>query len=232
MIGRVGPISARKAYPGDSAMRMLHGLAFAFVAFALSVSDAQQTGTYVPGRGLSPIALLRIKSVHNELKATPEQARKLDDLSHAMVKTYREGGIQTRGLTPEEIRAKALELGRAREEALRKDLTDILKPEQVRRFEQIAVQQLGIFAFQFDHRVREALKLTEPQKAGLQAIDQEMKEALNAATLAYSKDRQGGAAGLLAVRTQILVKYLALLTDEQKVTWNDLNGEPFVIVVE
>jgi hypothetical protein len=131
-----------------------------------------------------------------------------------------------------------MEQQRAQREDLHKSLDGILKPEQVKRFDQIDVQQAGVQAFEM-RRVQEKLKLTDGQKAEMQRINREMMGSLAdllsrgaARSGDIRKDTEELVRQVFPVRAQALVKCIAVLTDEQKATWNDLNGEPFVIVVE
>ena len=224
-------------------MRILHGLALTVGAFALVIGPAraQQPGEYGPGRMLGSTVLIRIRSVHRELKATPEQVRKLDALFADFQKQGQAATAQLRDTpkdTPEKERnAKLREMERAAREAFRKGLAEALNPEQLKRFEQIVVQQGGVAAFQMP-RVVEALKLTDAQKAQVQGINEEMMDSIRSLSLAalrsgdIGKDTRELVRQISPVRAQALAKCLAILTDEQKATWNDLNGEPFTIVVE
>ena len=79
--------------------------------------------------------------------------------------------MQVRAAAPGERPAKIVEMQRTRRESLRKGVVEVLKPEQAARFYQLLVQQQGgVLAFELPH-VQEALKLTEHQKAHIQAIN-------------------------------------------------------------
>ena len=206
-------------------------LTLGMVASTAGPGRAQPPGDYGPGRGMGGIVVLRNKSVQQELKANPEQARKLDALFDTLLKEGQQTSMRLREISPGgDRRAKFLEYQRAQQEGLRKGLAEALKPEQVKRFDQIDVQQAGILAFELP-RVREALKLTDDQKAKVQDINREMMVSSRDAGGDFQKDPRAAAGKVIAARAQALVKCLAVLTDEQKATWNDLAGEPFVIKV-
>ncbi len=183
------------------------------------------------------MVLLRIESVHRELRATPEQVRKLDALSADWQKRGQAAAAQLRDIPKKERSARLEEMQQAAGEAFRKGLAEALKPEQLKRFEQIEVQQVGVAAFQMP-RVVEALKLTDDQRAQVRGINAEMTTAVRDAsrTAPRGGDVRKGAEALyhklMPIRAEALAKCLAALTDEQKATWKDLNGEPFVIMVE
>ena len=73
------------------------------------------------------------------------------------------------------------EMGQAMNAEVRKGLTDILKPEQVKRFEQIQLQQMGVLGAPAMPRVQEALNLTDDQKSKLRTIQEEQREAMTRA---------------------------------------------------
>ena len=132
------------------------------------------------------------------------------------------------------VAPKFLELQRAQREDLHKSLDGILKPEQIKRFDQIDVQQAGVDAFEMT-RVREALKLTDEQKARFRLIGQNMRDALLGAIGDFNevkKDPQAAIGKAIEAHARALAECLAAMTDDQKATWKDLTGEPFVIVVE
>jgi Spy/CpxP family protein refolding chaperone len=208
-------------------------LALGMVAVMVGPARAQAPGSYGPGRGISGFVMSRNKSVQKELKATPEQTRKLDALFDEMLEKSRRETAQLREIPPEDLRAKSLEIQRAEDAYLRKRLAEILKPDQVKRYEQIEVQQGGINALS-KPQIQAALKLNDVQKADLQATDREMAASIREAVedlQEFQKDPQAGIARALGVRAQVLAKYIATLSDEQKAIWKNLTGEPFVIVV-
>jgi hypothetical protein len=207
------------------------------LAWIVVPARAQQPGSYGPGRGLDSLTLLRLKCVHREINATPEQARKLDALCDEFLKKGQEEAERVREIPKQDRRAKLLEMQRTRQEDRRKGVAAILKPEQVKRFDQIEIQQRSINAFEIP-RVQERLKLTEGQKVQVQEINREMMDSIADLTrrAVRSDDIRKDAAELVRqvfpLRAQALAKCVAMLTDEQKATWNDLYGEPFVIVIE
>jgi hypothetical protein len=216
-------------------------LAVGVVAATGGPVRAQQPGEYGPGRMLGSMVLIRIGSVHRELKATPEQVRKLDALFADFQKRGQAATAQLRDTpkdTPKKERnAKLLEMQQAAQESFYKGLAEALNPEQLKRLEQIEVQQGGVAAFQMP-RVVQALKLTDDQKAQVRGINLEMRDSITSLsrTVVRSgdirKDTENLVRQVFPLRAQALVKCIALLTDEQKTSWNDLNGEPFTVVVE
>jgi hypothetical protein len=215
-------------------MRTAFSVAVTLGILMLGIGSAQELapGSYGPGHGLGgPVVLLRTKSVQKELKATPEQARKLDELSEDMKWKGLAASKKLQEVPPENRRAKALEQARTRQEALPNELAKILEPGQTKRFMQIYIQQLSVLAFELPH-VQQALKLTDDQKAQFELINRELRDSLRTPPGDLPKEPRDPTGKSLAARAQALAKCIAALTDEQKMTWNDLYGEPFVIVVE
>jgi Spy/CpxP family protein refolding chaperone len=208
-------------------------LALALGAIALIVGPARAQGPGVlPGPfGGGGWILVSNKGVQEELKVSEVQARKLEDFA----RDAREKGMkkmqEIRDLPAEQRRAQTQELLKASNEDLRKGLADILKPEQIKRFDQIATRASGPDAFAIV-RVQEALKLTDDQKAKLTAIQADLRKAMFAAQGAFAADRQAGFKKIAELRKGAVEKSVALLTDDQKATWKDLTGEPYEVKFE
>jgi hypothetical protein len=206
-------------------------LAFAVVVSVAAPARAQPPGSFGPGRMTGGWTMLRNKSVQHEIRATPEQARRLDALFKEMQAKGRDEATKAREVAPEDRGARFLEFQRGQQGLLRKGLADILKPEQVKRFDQIDVQQAGVGAFAMP-RVARALRLTDDQKGQLQKINQEMFSGMRGAGGDFQKDTRPPADKVAEARAWGLAKSIAVLTDDQKATWRDLTGEPFDLKVE
>jgi len=184
-----------------------------------------------PGGGLM---LLTNKSVQQELKVDDAQGEKLNSFAQGLMEKQREQFQKLQDMPQEERRAKMQELGQAMSMEVRKGLNDLLKPEQVKRYEQIQLQQIGVLGAPAMPRVQEALNLTDDQKSKLQTIQAEQREAMG------ELFQGGGGGGDRAAAMQKMTelrkkgndKAMALLTDSQKASWKELTGEPFEIKME
>ncbi len=208
-------------------MTTLHKLVLALVMVAPAAGRA------------SAQSLLSNRSVHDELKVTAEQARKLDALDREMMAETRERARKLRELSPEE-RRKALEERRkiAQENAgqmwgdMHRKIAEILSPEQIKRYDQITVQQIGFAAFRHVPLVRERLKLTEDQVAKLLEVEGELAQMAASRTVIQQKvleDPEGMKKKSDEANKQAIAKVVAIMTDEQKKTWADLTGAPFQV---
>jgi hypothetical protein len=126
-----------------------------------------------------------------------------------------------RDLEAEERPKKIAELDRESE----KIALDILKPEQVKRFRQIAIQVLGARAFTRPD-VMAALKLTDIQK---QQVDIVLKHM---AVEVKGLRQPGGNRSAVQKKMRELTKtgqekIVQTLTAEQQAKWKELTGEPF-----
>jgi hypothetical protein len=92
------------------------------VALMAGVVRAQAPGSYGPGRMMGGWAILRIKSVQAELKATPEQARKLDALFQDMLTKGQKEDARLRDAPPGQRGALFTEFQQAQEQDLRRGL--------------------------------------------------------------------------------------------------------------
>jgi len=201
-------------------------LACGVVALMVVPASAQQ-GRGGRGFGGGGAALLSNKSVQKELKVTDEQAEKLNTFAREMLDKQREEFQASRDLSQEERRERA----RNRAIELVKGMGQILKPEQVKRFEQLQLQQSGAGAFS-SPRVQEELKLTDDQQSRLREINEESGRAMRDAFQDSQSDREGAMKKFAELRKQATEKAVGVLTDEQKKTWKEMTGEPFEVVFE
>lgn len=176
-------------------------------------------------------ALLSNKGVQEELKATDEQAEKLNAFARETMERQRGEFQKLRDLSDDERREKMQELIQTRDAELQKGLSSILKPEQVKRFRQIELQQAGSNALMMP-RVQDALKLTDEQKSKLREVNEELGESMRDAFQGFQSDRQGTMKKLADLRKQATEKAANVLTAEQKSSWKEMTGEPFEVRLE
>jgi Spy/CpxP family protein refolding chaperone len=184
-------------------------LAAAVVVMAVSPALAQQRGRGFGGFGMNTIFLLGQKSVQEELKLNDEQIKKVKELQEKQREVFQ----NFRDLSPEERREKMQEMAKA--------VDGVLKPPQLKRVKQIALQQAGARAVN-DEEVAKALNVTDEQKEKIREIQRE----------SFEKMRELGRDEDAAKKRQELMKetnekMMAVLTAEQKTKLKELQGEPF-----
>jgi hypothetical protein len=169
-------------------------------------------------------ALLENESVQKELKLDQEQVDKVKGAIQKVQEKHRDDFAKLRGLPQDEQRAKRQELSRAVSTETLAAVSEILKPDQLKRLKQIELQESGAQAFNRPD-VQKALNLKDEQKEQIKTLTE------SAARDTRELRQGGGGAGarekMAAMRKQTLDKVQALLTDEQKKSWKELTGEPF-----
>jgi hypothetical protein len=162
------------------------------------------------------LILLRQKSVQEELKVTPELAKKIREFTNKEYEAF----------------LKALQLGEKerepRLEALEKEnqkfLDDNLTPAQRKRLDQITIQVTGLQHLTQPGIIK-FLSLTEEQQQKFKAMQQEARKELE--EIIGAKNREGRNEKLAKLRADIDKKVEAVLTREQKEKARELVGEPF-----
>jgi serine/threonine protein kinase len=117
-------------------------------------------------QGMGRIALLENEAVREDLRASAEQCDRLAELSTRLASQRQELFTPFHRLKPEEWRKRFLAAAHANEAAVR----SILRPRQISRLGQIALQVRGLAAFQ-EPEVVAALKLTVSQRERIRGIE-------------------------------------------------------------
>lgn len=190
-------------------------LAAAVVAIVVSPALAQQRqrGRGFGGFGGSTIFLLGQKSVQEELKLSDEQVTKVKELADKQRESFQ--GL--RDLSQEERRTKMQEMAKANEKAV----AEILKPQQLRRVKQIALQQQGVRAVN-NEEVAKALNITDEQKEKIREIQRSAFEGIRG----LGRDEEGRKK-LQELMKETNEKAMAVLTAEQKSKLKKMQGKPF-----
>jgi len=156
-------------------MRTFGKTVLAFGLLAAMSAPAWAQGGRGFGGGFGGGMLLTNKGVQQELKVSDEQATKLSALAEEQRTKGQELRAKLQDLSQEERQAKMQEYQRTSGADLQKSLGTILKPEQLKRYNQIQTQQAGVNAFATP-RVQEAMKLTDDQRSKIREISQELQE--------------------------------------------------------
>jgi Spy/CpxP family protein refolding chaperone len=213
-------------------------LACGMVTLLVAPAQAQRPGG---GRGFGGpggfgggVALLANKSVQQELKVDEKQADKLNAFAEEQMEKQREQFQKLQDLSQEERREKMQELNRTTGAAIREKLDEILKPEQVKRFQQIQLQAMSVLGAAAMPRVQEALNLTDEQRTKFRTIQEEQQESMRELFQGGGGggDREAVMTKLADLRKKTNDKAMAVLTDSQKAAWKDLTGAPFEVRIE
>jgi hypothetical protein len=168
------------------------------------------------------LELLKAKAVQEDLKLSDDQAKKVTE---AIAKQKGMPGfppkIQPGGGDP----FKAI---REANEAAAKSVTDLLKPEQVKRLGQLELQQRGPTAL-LDPKVSKDLNISKEQQTQL------VKEIQGNTIKALTGFKPGGGKidfqeigkKIAELNQKSMDEVVKTFTPEQKTKWKELVGEPF-----
>jgi hypothetical protein len=212
---------------------------FAVAIGAIVVLSSPALAQRQPGRGFGNGqfggigSLIRNESVQKELKMEKDQVDKATEAARKIREKHAEEFAKLADLSQEERRTKSAELNRTVAAETLVAVSEVLKPEQVTRLKQIELQQAGVAAFTRAD-VEKALTLNDEQKTKLTAIADESSTKM--------RELRGGGQGggrtrgtpdlakVTALRKEMGDKALAVLTDDQKKSWQSMTGEVFTVV--
>jgi hypothetical protein len=138
-------------------------------------------------------------------------------------------------LTPEQqAEAEKMRLERAREEKAK--LAEILLPHQLKRLNEIFVQQNGVSALQDEDIAKELgindaqkTKLAEIRTANQTAMGELMRSMFQGGGGGGGGDRDANRAKMEEARKAGDAKLLAVLTPDQQKKFEDMKGKPFAM---
>jgi len=196
-------------------------LALGVAAVLTAPARAQQRGGF--GMMGGPTALLTNKGVQKELKLSDEQTEKVTKIAA----DYR-GKMQEKmqDIPQEERREKMPAIMRELNTEVKGQLKDVLKPEQMARFEQISLQTQGANALA-DPEVAGKLKLTDDQKGKIKEINDDSRSQMREIFQSAGGDREEMQKKMAELRKDTNDKVMGVLTDSQKKTWKEMTGAPF-----
>ena len=169
--------------------------------------------------------LVANQGVQKELKLTKEQTTKAEAVARAVREKYHGEFAKFEELDAQARFEKTAEIVQNMTSETNQGLADVLNPEQMKRYRQIQLQQLGLLAFT-EPDVQSKLKLSDEQVGRIRKINAESQ----------SQRREfaqvGGNRGELQKKVETLGKdsmdkALAVLSADQKQVWKEMTGEPF-----
>jgi Spy/CpxP family protein refolding chaperone len=204
-------------------------LSFGAAAMLAVPAFAQRPGGGFGGMGGGGgLGLLSNPGVQKELKLESDQTSKVEAIATSIREKHSNDFAKLRDLEGQERQEKAAELNKSVTSEVNKALADVLKPDQVKRFNQIRIQVQGLQAFA-DPDVQAKLNLDADQKQKIRSIAQDSQGQMREVFQSAGDDRAGARRKLAELRKENMDKALAVLTADQKSTWKDLTGEPFEV---
>jgi len=177
------------------------------------------------GLGGGPALLINMEPVQKELKLTEDQVTKAKETVQETRQKHQDEFAKLQDLDPQERFPKMAEINAKVTEETYAALAKDWKPEQVKRLKQLGVQQAGLQAF-MNPSVVKALNLTDEQKEKVRTFQGEQMEEMRG-LFGGGGDPAESQKKMAAMRKEFLAKGVAILTDDQKKEWKELNGEPF-----
>jgi hypothetical protein len=205
-------------------------LTIGVMVLATSAVRAQHPGHY-DAAGIRA-ALLTNKSVQKELKLDESQAEKVATLAKDVAAKGRAAAAELKALPESERRERMHKLMTATCAEAMSTLRGVLTAEQFKRYEQIVLQQRGIMAFA-DPDIQKDLKLTDAQKDRVHELAKSLHGQMRELSQNVSPDKMAEVheQGMVLHR-KALDQAVAILSAEQKTTWNELSGESFAVKFE
>jgi hypothetical protein len=177
------------------------------------------------------LGLLRMTEVQKELKMTSVQVAQVStkdkELRDQMRAQFQTGGGPDGD--PED-REKMFAQIQAKQ---KKAVADILTADQLKRYDQLVLQQQGAMALTHNTEVQTALKLTDDQKANMEDIQNNAREEMRSSFQGQdfqsmtNEERAALRTKMQTAQKATGEKILAVLTDDQKKQWTDMLGTPF-----
>jgi len=175
--------------------------------------------------------LLMNKSVQEELKLTDEQVDSARKLAEEIRDRFRDSREKLNQLQGDEREAAAHNMADTFNKETRKGLEGFLKPDQLKRFEQINMQQRGPAAL-LNPEVRAPLKLTDDQLRELKALSSRTGDRMREVFQDGDTPIQNRMDKVAAIQAEAMEAVGKVLDDSQEATWKDLIGAPFKIRFE
>jgi hypothetical protein len=180
------------------------------------VARAQPGDDEIPDGTVINLLLLRQKSVQEELKLSPEVAKKVVDFCNM---EHAEFGKALK-LGDADLKKKVEELDKAN----KKFLKDNLSEAQHKRLDQIRLQVTGLHHL-IQPETAKALDLTKDQQTKFKKMHEDARKRL--ADIFGAKDKDEKNKKLAKLREETNTQIWGVLTDAQKEKVKALVGEPF-----
>jgi hypothetical protein len=173
-------------------------------------------------QGAGQIFMLANNAVLDDLELADEQRKKVEVVLQQLTARQQEMFRAFHRLTPDERRARFLEMARANEAVI----ADLLTPEQVRRLRQISVQWQGPMAFR-EYDIVLALDLSPPQRELIRSIEAEMMFGKRDGPSPQDMSPEARQKAFEKVADAAMERILAILTEDQIQSWFEIVGKPF-----
>jgi hypothetical protein len=178
-----------------------------------------------PRAGMLGVGLLVHPIVQSELKLDGDQVAKVRPLASKLQARQNELFLKREGLSGED-RTKQIQEGNATlDEEANRAFAGLLRPEQLARFGQIALQKHGASSW-LDPAVARSLDVKPEQAETLRKILDRAMIRRREAQSNTRGNRRASLEKLHVIEKETDAEAVALLTPEQASTWKSMIGEP------
>jgi len=174
------------------------------------------------GRGnqYAPMALAGREEVQKEIGLTDDQKTKITELRTATQAKTREARQAANG----DRQAQQEAMAKINADAA-KSLSEILKPEQLKRLRELQIQWTGPVLVVTDKELQKELGVTEDQISKFKDLQEKQRAAMQEAQQNANGDR-AAMTEAMAKNSKIMDEEIAkILTDDQKTKLKDLGGK-------
>ncbi len=194
----------------------------------LSVLRAQEPGPgYKSGMtALNNVSILATPQAAEDLGLTPEQSDQIRKLQMDLFASSGEKMKPLQGASPEEVSKQMEPIGREIAAHAKTRLTEILNPEQFKRYKQISLQMAGYAAF-LDAEVQATLKLDDEQKTKIQEIQSHFSSKVREISKTAREDRNTASVQIRELMDQLKTEIVGFLNVDQKIAWGEMVGKEF-----
>jgi hypothetical protein len=207
-------------------------LAISLAVCLTSAAQAQRGRGGFGGGMMTTTALLTNPGVQKEIGLTPDQIKKITDVTKEIRDKHQDERAALRDLQGDERREKTQALNKTVADETKAGLKGVLKPDQEKRLNQIFLQTRGVSAFA-DADVQKKLKLSDDQKEKLKTIaddsQKDLAEIFQGLRGADAEARQEAMKKIAAIRKEAMDKAKDVLSADQKKDWEDMTGKPFTV---
>ena len=179
--------------------------------------------------GVDAPMLLANPGVQKEIKLSDKQHAQVKKVVQEVFDKYKPE-FQKAGRDQEKRLKLMADSTQESRDRLRKELPDILKPEQLKRLQEIQIQVNGIVSFKRQD-VQKELNLTDKQKEEIKGIGEGLKKEVAAlfkdAASAPVRKMPEAMRKSKELKDEATRKAVESLTEEQQKTWQKMHGEKF-----
>jgi hypothetical protein len=218
----------------ENTMRKLRTWALTVGTVALLTESALAQRPGFGLKGLGGLQLLENKSVQKELKLGAQQAERATKDVEEIVANRDEMSKQLRAqrglISEEELFRKQDDLELATQKESEKLLKDLLKPDQLTRFNQIYYQVFGVGSFE-SPEVLKQLKITADQAEAIRAVIESFQRDAREIVRTFRGTLAERRRQIAPLQKAKLEAINVLLTDDQKRAWEKMLGAPFELIL-